>query len=62
MPPKQHTILNKGADFFIKSCLKQCPFCEYSNSVSHMVQLHVRRHLDAAVKYKGLFLHIDDLL
>lgn len=53
---KHRTIVTRAEhEVYMKSTLKLCPFCDFTNFISHMVQIHVRRHFEAAVKYKGLY-------
>ncbi|KTG05673.1 hypothetical protein cypCar_00044623 [Cyprinus carpio] len=50
---KHRTIVTRAEhEVYMKFTLKLCPFCDFTNFISHMVQIHVRRHFEAAVKYK----------
>ncbi|XP_073698892.1 uncharacterized protein [Garra rufa] len=52
-----HTVVTRAKhEVYMKSTLKLCPFCHYTNSISHMVHVHVRRHFETAVRYKDFFI------
>nr|XP_055045542.1 uncharacterized protein LOC129431638 [Misgurnus anguillicaudatus] len=52
-----HTVVTRAEhEAYMKSTFKLCPFCGFTNSISHMVHIHVGRHFEAAVKYKDFLI------